>query len=139
MGEVKGSLFFPLLYLVHPVRVEDPEAAALAPNALLGDVPEVAGSLEAGDTLAGGLTVDDTLVHRLLPATAAHADAVDDVALLGLVAHAAGLVRAGRLGAASDGGQLAVLPAAHAQEEAEHIALLLAPQLLDVLVGSHGV
>ena len=50
-----------LSYLVHPVRVEDAEAPDLAPNALLGDVPQVARGLELRDALAGGLPVDDTL------------------------------------------------------------------------------
>ncbi len=73
------------------------------------------------------------LVHRPLAATAADAHAVDDVALLGLVAHAAGLVGARGARQAHDAGHLAELPAPDAQEEAEHIALLLPPQLLNVL------
>lgn len=56
--------------------------------------------------------------------------------LLGLVAEAASLVRASRARRAVDGGQLAVLPAADAQHELEHIALLLLPQLLEVLVSA---
>ena len=75
------------------------------------------------------------LVHRPLAVAAADAHAVDNVALLGLVAQAAGLVRARRASQAHAAGHLAVLPAAHTQQEAEHIALLLAPQLLNVLRG----
>lgn len=75
------------------------------------------------------------LVHRPLAATASDAHAVDDVALLGLVAHAASLVGARGARQAHNAGHLAVLPAANAQEEAEHIALLLPPQLLNVLQG----
>ena len=74
------------------------------------------------------------LGHWPLATTTAHAHTVDHKALLGLVAHAARLVGARRLGQAHDAGQLPELPAAHAQQEAEHIALLLAPQLLDVLL-----
>lgn len=73
------------------------------------------------------------LVHGLLAATTANANAVHHIALLGLVAHAAGLVRARGAGQPNDTGQLAVLPAADAQQKAEHIALLLLPQLLDIL------
>jgi hypothetical protein len=76
------------------------------------------------------------LVHGLLAATTAHASAVDHVALLGLEAHAAGLVRARGAVQPDDTGELAVLPAADAQQEAEHIALLLLPQLLKILRGS---
>lgn len=43
-------------------------------------------------------TVGGTLGGRSLAATAANADAVDDIALLGLVSQAAGLVGAGRTG-----------------------------------------
>ena len=47
----------------------------------------------------------------LLAVTAADTDAVDHVALLGLVAEAASLVGAGGTGRAVDDVQLAVLPA----------------------------
>lgn len=57
--------------------------------------------------------------------------------LLGLVAQAVRLVRACGVGHLAHAGELAVLPRAHAEHEAEHIALLLPPQLLQVLVGSH--
>ena len=75
------------------------------------------------------------LVHGLLAAAAANAGTVHNVALLGLEAQAARLVRAGGAGQPHNAGQLAVLPAADAQQEAEHIALLLLPQLLNVLRG----
>ena len=78
------------------------------------------------------------LGHGLLAAAAAHAHAIDNVALLGLEAHAARLVRAAGPRQAHNAGQLAVLPAPHAEEEAEHIALLLLPELLDVLVCTWG-
>jgi len=48
-------------------------------------------------------TVGGTLGHRLLAATTANAHAVDDIALLGLVSEAAGLVGArGTRGAVDD-------------------------------------
>lgn len=54
-------------------------------------------------------TVSGTLRDGLLAATAADTDAVDDIALLGLVAETAGLVGARRAGSAVDDVQLAEL------------------------------
>lgn len=73
------------------------------------------------------------LRHRLLAATAAHTHAVHHVSLLCLKAHAAGLIGPARAGQANNAGQLPILPATHAQEEAEDIALLLLPKLFNVL------
>ena len=61
----------------------------------------------------------------LFAVTAADTDTVDNVALLGLVPKTAGLVGAGRTRSTVDHVQLAVFPAADAEEEAEDIALLL--------------
>jgi hypothetical protein len=63
-----------------------------------------------------GRTVGGALGHRPLAAAAAHAHAVDDVALLGLVAEAARLVRAGRARGAVDDVELAVLAEMHSQQ-----------------------
>ena len=73
------------------------------------------------------------LVHWALAASTANSGAVNDEALLGLVSQATGLIRAGRPVQPDDTGQLAVLPAAHAEEKLEHIALLLLPELLNIL------
>mmetsp|Transcript_26715 Transcript_26715/g.44807 ORF Transcript_26715/g.44807 Transcript_26715/m.44807 type:complete len:227 (+) Transcript_26715:427-1107(+) len=123
--------------VVHPVRVQHAQVAATASHTLLSHALEVAGELELGDTLVAGLTVHDTLADGPLAATTADAHAVHDVPLLGLVSQATGLVGAAGLVHAVDARELTELPAAHAQKEAEHIALLLLPQLLDVLVSSH--
>ena len=48
-------------HLVNPVGVEHAKASALATNALLSHVLEVAGSLELGDTLVHRLAVHDAL------------------------------------------------------------------------------
>lgn len=63
---------------------------------------------------------------------------VGGITLLGLVSQPAGLVGARGARGAVQGRQLPVLPAAHAQQEPHHVRLLLPPQLLDVLVGTHG-
>jgi hypothetical protein len=122
--------------LVDPVGVQDTEVTRAATDALLGDRPEVADGGDE-DTLRGGLTVDDTLGNRPLAATTTDGNAVDDVALLGLVAETPGLVGASGVVDPADLGELPVLPSADAEEEAEHIALLLAPELLEVLVSAH--
>ena len=59
-----------------------------------------------------GLTVGGTLGHWPLTTTAADTHTVDDIALLGLVSKAAGLVGAARARRAVDDVELAVLPAA---------------------------
>mmetsp|Transcript_20260 Transcript_20260/g.56451 ORF Transcript_20260/g.56451 Transcript_20260/m.56451 type:complete len:266 (+) Transcript_20260:184-981(+) len=123
--------------LIDPVGVHHTESSTLAAHALLSHAAKVAGGLQLRHTLVGGLSANHTPLHGLLAASTAHTGAVHHEALLGLVAHAAGLVRAGGVGDPHNGRQLPVLPAAHAQQEAEHIALLLFPQLLNVLVGSH--
>ena len=63
---------------------------------------------------------------------------LSSLTLLVLVAEPPGLVGPGGPGAAVDLGELAVLPAAHAQQVPQHVALLLAVQLRHVLVRSHG-
>lgn len=122
---------------VNPVRVEHAQVAALPADALLRDGALVARKLKLSDTLVLGLTILDTLLHRPLPAAAAHAHAIHDIPLLRLVPDTASLVRARRTRRAVNRLQLAVLPGSYAPEEAQHIALLVAPQLLEILVGTH--
>merc|ERR1719498_1867257 len=122
---------------VDPVGVEDAEVGVLAADLLLGDGLEVALELEVVDTLVLGLTPDHTAVVLALAASAADGAADDDVALLGLVAEAVGLVGAGEAAELGDAVALAVLPGADAEEEAERVALLVPPQLFHVLVAAH--
>lgn len=61
-------------------------------------------------------TVGSTLGHRPLPPTPPHAHTVDDIALLGLVPHAASLVRALRAGSAVDDVELAELYRLYSQQ-----------------------
>lgn len=95
--------------LVDPVGVEDAQVGAAAADTLLGGGAEGALVLELVDTLVGGLAIGGTLGGRTLAATTADTDAVDDVALLGLVTKTAGLVRAGRARSAVDDVQLTEL------------------------------
>ena len=82
--------------LINPVRVQHAKIGTNAAGALHGDAAQVSHKLELVDTLILGLTVDDTLVVGSLTATSANSNAVDDVALLGLVAKLVGLVSASR-------------------------------------------
>jgi len=123
--------------LVNPVRVKDAEGTALAADTLLSDGAEVASLLDATDTHALRLTVSDTLGKRALAATTADTNTVDDVTLLGLVAETASLIGAGRAGRTVDRGELAVFPATHTKEEAHAVGLLLLPEFLEILVGTH--
>ena len=107
--------------LVDPVGVQHAEGAVLASCTLLSDALERALELDLGDSLVLGLAVHDTLGNGALATTAANAHTEDDVALLGLVAEAAGFVGAGRTAGAVDGGQLPVFPCANTEEEAHHI------------------
>jgi hypothetical protein len=95
--------------LVDPVRVENAQVGAAAADTLLSGGLEGALVLELVDTLVGGLAVGGTLGGRALAATAADADAVDHVTLLGLVAETAGLVETRGARGAVDNVQLTVL------------------------------
>lgn len=72
--------------LVDPVGVEDAEIGAAAADTLFGGGAEGSLVLQLVDTLVGWLAVGSTLWRRSLAATAADANAVDDIALLSLVA-----------------------------------------------------
>ena len=50
-----------IAHLVDPVGVQDAQSAAATAHTLLSHVAQVTGSLQLGDTLVHGLTVDDTL------------------------------------------------------------------------------
>jgi hypothetical protein len=95
--------------LVDPVGVEDAQVGAAAADTLLSGSLERALVLELVHTLVGGLAIGGTLGNGPLAATTTDADAVDNVALLGLVAEAAGLVEARGARSAVDDVQLTVL------------------------------
>ena len=123
--------------LAHPVGVEHAHVGASSANLLLSHGPVASGLLDLADTLVDGLSVDDTLVDGSLPAAASDLNSVDSIALLGLEAEGAGLVHAGGTVDLVDGGQLSVLPGPDSEHESHDVALLLSPQLLEVLVSSH--
>lgn len=115
--------------LVDPVGVEDAEVGATAADTLFSGGLEGALVFELVYSLVGGFafeicecdvlssfswidflhTVGGTLGHWPLTSTTAHAHAVDDISLLGLVSQTAGLVGAGWARSAVDDVQLAEL------------------------------
>ena len=124
--------------LTNPVGVEDAHVAAFTGDALFSDRLVRALGLDLlYATGVSGLTEDLTLGDVSLAATSADADTVDDVALLGLETDLACLVGAGWARALVDDRHLTVLPGAHSHHEAADIALLLSPELLEILVCSH--
>lgn len=128
--ELVGGIF------VHPVGVEDAQSAAATSSTLFRHAAQVACELELRDALMHRLPIHLSFVHRTLAAATAHAHAVHHDALLGLVSQPTGLVGTRRTRHAHDRRQLAVFPAAHAQQEPQHVALLLPPQLFHVLPGA---
>uniref|UniRef100_A0A2M4DMU7 Putative secreted protein n=1 Tax=Anopheles darlingi TaxID=43151 RepID=A0A2M4DMU7_ANODA len=124
--------------LGNPVRVQHAQTTDTTSNTFLSNRLQTAVRLELVDTVALGLAVRATLGDRAFAASAAHTDAEDGIALLGLVAQTASLVRSRRAWGTVESRHLAVLPDADAQQIAHHIALLLAVQLLYVSVRTHG-
>lgn len=113
--------------LGNPVTVEHSQATEGATDTLLSLGAEVAGGLELVDTHGGRLSSHDTLGDGSLAASSADAGAVDDVAVLGLVAEFAGLVGARGVVDSGDDGELTVLPGADSEDEVHEVALFLAP------------
>ena len=72
--------------LVDPVGVEDTKIGAAAADTLLSGGTERALVFQLVDTLVGWLAIGSTLWRGSLAATTADTDAVDDIALLSLVA-----------------------------------------------------
>ena len=146
-----------MAHLINPVGIENAQVRAALANALLGDRADGALGLELVHTVGLRLAVGDTLADGAFAATAANADAVDNEALLGLVAKATSLVGARGARSTVNNRQLAatemrirtpeterdpgacngpVLPAADAKQEAEDVRLLLPVELLEVFVGT---
>jgi len=123
--------------LVDPIRVKDAESTAGTAGSLLSDVTEGTLELDLVDTLVLGLSVDNTLRVGSLAATTANTDTINYESLLGLVAEAASLVGTSRAASAVNSGKLPVLENANAEKEAQHIRLLLLPELLKILVCTH--
>lgn len=123
----------------------------------LSDGLQAAGELDLVDTMMYWFAIGSTFGHGAFTTSTAHTNTVDHVAcfdrtkicnypngyrwwqtwrrtttgtaltLLGLVAQPASLVWPGGSGSTVEVGQLTVLPAADAEQEAHHVGLLLTP------------
>ncbi|OIH80031.1 hypothetical protein A7N05_18965 [Acinetobacter baumannii] len=113
--------------LAHPVRVEHSQGSTVTASTLLSDGLQAAGKLDLVDTMMHWFAIGSTFGHGAFTTSTAHTNTVDHVALLGLVAQPASLVRPGGSGSTVEVGQLTVLPAADAEQEAHHVRLLLTP------------
>jgi len=123
----------------HPVRVENSQARHGGTDTFFGHRAEGSLELKFADSLAGRLTVNDTLGNGSLAATSSDLDSVDNVTLLGLVAETVGFVNAGRTGGTVNGGQLTVFPGSHTEDKSHHISLFLSPEFFQVFVGTHNI
>merc|ERR1719401_485428 len=88
----------PLVHCIRsdPIRVEDTKTSTLAPNTLFGNAAKVAACLDLVDALVGWFSIHNTLGNALLATTTFHAHAVDQIALLCLVAKFASLISTSR-------------------------------------------
>ena len=71
------------------------------------------------------------LAILLLAASTANTNTVNNVSLLGLVSHAASLIGSAGASEPHNARELSELPASHTEKEAEHVTLLLLPELLN--------
>ena len=120
----------------NPVGIQDPQGPTVAARVLFCNRLQASSKLELIDTMVDRLAVGGTLRNWAFAAPAAHTDPAYDIALFGLVTQSARLVEPGGARGAVQRRELAVLSAAHPQQEAHHIRLLLPPQLLDVLMSA---
>ena len=123
--------------LIHPVGVKHTKISTNTSHSLFRDALKVSGELDLVDTLVLRLAIDNAFVVWALSATSANSDAVADVSLLCLVAKLVCLISSSRTVDLLNLLLLSVLPGSHTKQETHYIALLLAPELLEVLVGSH--
>ena len=78
-----------------------------------------------------------TLGIRSLASSTADSNTVNNVTLLGLHSQSASLVGASGVSNAADLRKLAILPGTNSEHVTHGIALLLSPELLEILVSTH--
>jgi len=123
--------------ITNPIGIQNAKRTNLATDTFLSNGLERALEFHLIDSMVSGLAVRAALGNGLLTRTAADADAVDHKPLLGAVSQPARLLYASWLRRPVDARQLTVLPSADAKKESHHIALLLTPQFVDILIGAH--
>lgn len=123
--------------LTDPVAVEHTQVTACTANLALTLDAERTLVLELTDTLGGRLSVNDVGHNLSLTSSTANLHSVNNKTLLGLVSKTAGLLGTSGAGHTANCGQVTVLPGTDAQQETHSVRLLLLPQFLKVLIGSH--
>ena len=118
--------------LIDPVGVEEPERWESLTSLVLSEGLEVELWSELVDVVSAVLTVEAVLGSNPPAATLPDADAVDDIALLGLITEAASLIWASWMREANELRKLAVFPAAETEKETHNIALLLCPEFAEI-------
>ena len=131
LEELLGSV------LSNPVGGEDSQVRAVSSDLLFSNGSVRSGLLELSDTLMDWLTEDSSLMDLSLSSSSSDLASVDDVSLLLLESEGSGLIESGWSSNLMDGGELSVFPASNSHDESDNIRLLLSPQFLQVLVGSH--
>jgi hypothetical protein len=106
-------------------------------DSYLSDGLQVSGWLQLVDTMTLGFAISAALVNWSFATSTAYANAVDEEALLCTISQATCLVWSRWTWCAVQLCQLTVLPASHAEQVAENVALLFAIQLLNVSVCTH--
>jgi hypothetical protein len=121
--------------LVYPVRVQHSQIGAFTTNTLFSCGTQRTLVFKLIDSLVCGFSVGCTFGDGTFSASSTDTNAVDDIALFGLVAKTTGLVGARGTGGAVDYVELAVFPAADAEKESEDIGLFVLVELcgLDVV------
>jgi len=80
--------------LVNPVRVQNSKVGTTFADTLLGSRFQRALIFQLVDTLVGRFAISGTLRDGPLAPSTSHANAIDNIALLGFVAETTSLVRA---------------------------------------------
>ena len=124
--------------LSNPIRAQNSQCFGNSlSNSSLSNCLKVSNRLELIDTLIGRLSKDCSLWNLLLSTSSPYLDSVDQVSLLGSVSKSSCLLRSCWSRSPVDGIQLTQLPASNSKQECHNFRLLLPPNLLHILVGSH--
>merc|ERR1719161_3250439 len=119
------------------IPVESTKLSHFPACTLLSDALQVPGRLHLVHTMIFWFSVNDALEDHLLAASTLDAHTVDQEALLGFVPQLPCLVRTRGTGCANNCRKLPEFPGSHTTDKAHNIRLLLTPQLLKVLIGTH--
>jgi len=120
-----------------PVAVDDSKTAHSFTGSFFGDRLDSSLEFELVDSLVHWFTVGGTLWRESLSATSSYSHSVDDVTLLGFVAHKSGFLWSRWSASSVDGWELSEVPRSESEDVFHDITLLLSPKFILVLVGTH--